>query len=209
MRHRRCLLFLGVLALLAPIAPATARAQWEGRQVTATLFGSLPVQSGPYGDIYERSGRGGGAEVEFMSPQGWASVAIFEDMSFKLGPTGHVINGTADTLVGGVPGSLSLGRGALRYYWGRSRLHFFGEGGLGTGIVKADYTIYSDLQDPGEYESLVFDAFAGLGVRWYVTDRLGGTLGVRIDGATSIEGDRGVLASVYAGLSLKIFSVPM
>jgi len=208
MGQRRCLLLVHVLALLVSVAPAVARAQEDRAQLVGTLYGTWPAQFGTYGDIYERTGRGGGAEVEFQLPEGWSSVAIFEDVSFNLGHTGHVIEGTADSLVGGVPGSLSLGRGALRHYWGRpASWRVFAEGGLGTGIAMANYTKHADRQEPGEVESLVWDAFVGLGVRRYLTKWLDGTLGLRVDGLSSIERDGGVLASLHAGISMKFGSV--
>ena len=211
--RRRFRLACVALGLVAAMAPVRAGAAGDSNEpwMTGTLYGSLAAQAGAYGDIYERTGTGAGFELELHVPDDpgpWSTFLDFEDVAFALRPTGHVIHGTADTLFGGSTGRLSLGKCGLRRYWGESRRwRFFGEGGLGSGIAKSNYTTGRDYQSPGERESFVFDAFAGLGLRRYFTKRLDGSLGLRVDGLSSIGGTSGVFASLRAGLSMKFGSM--
>lgn len=202
-RFRLACVALGLVAVMAPVRAGAAGDSNELWMI-GTLYGSLAAQAGAYGDVYERTGTGGGFELEMRDAEPWSAILEFEDVAFPLRPSGHVIQGTADTLFGGSTGSLSLGKGGLRRYWGDSRRWgFFGEGGVGSGIAKSNYTTGRDHQSPGERESFVFDGFAGLGLRRSLTRRLDGSLGLRVDGLTSIGGTSGVFASLRAGLSMK------
>src|SRR5262249_1176705 len=188
----------------ATATPVRAEGDTIELQLIGTIHGSVALQTGAFGDIYEPRGRGAGFEFEVLGPGSLSVFADFEDMSFTLRSAGHVFHGTADTLHGGAPGSLSLGKGGLRHYWGDPRRwRIFGEGGIGSGLVKYDYTTSLVSQSPGETESFAFDAFVGVGVRRYLTERLDGTLGLRVEGLSSIGRTSGVVTGLGAAISMK------